>query len=89
MHITKTACTVLIRPGKPGSPMWRECTGAALQVMPPTLCLKIKEVSAHYKDSSVGIAQWLERRIRDLKVAGSNPCRSGGRIFFSRVDFLC
>ena len=21
--------------------------------------------------------------------AGSNPCRSGGRIFFSRVDYLC
>ena len=36
-----------------------------------------------------GIAQWLERRTRDWKVAGSNPCRSGGRIFFSRVDYLC
>ena len=36
-----------------------------------------------------GIAQWLERRTRDWKVAGSNPCRNGGRIFFSRVDFLC
>ena len=30
-------------------------------------------------------AQWLEHRTRDWKVAGSNPCRSGGRIFFSRV----
>ena len=37
----------------------------------------------------VGIAQWLERRTCDRKVAGSNPCRSGGRIFFSRVNFLC
>ena len=36
-----------------------------------------------------GIAQWLERQTRDWKVAGSNPCRSGGRIFFSRVDYLC
>ena len=27
----------------------------------------------------------VERRIRDQKVAGSNPGRSGGRIFFSRV----
>ena len=36
-----------------------------------------------------GIAQWLERRTHDWKVAGLNPCRSGGRIFFSRVDFLC
>ena len=37
----------------------------------------------------MGIAQWLERRTRDWKVPGSNPSRSGGRIFFSRVDFLC
>ena len=36
-----------------------------------------------------GIAQWLERRTRDWKVAGSNPCWNSGRIFFSRVDFLC
>ena len=36
-----------------------------------------------------GIAQWLERQTRDWKVAGSNPCRSGGRIFFSMVNFLC
>jgi len=36
-----------------------------------------------------GIAQWLERRTRDWKVAGSNPCRSGGTMFFSRVNFLC
>ena len=36
-----------------------------------------------------GIAQRLERRTRDWKVAGSNPCWSGGRTFFSRVDFLC
>ena len=37
----------------------------------------------------VGIAQWLECRTRDRKVVGSNPCWSGGRIFFSRVNFLC
>ena len=36
-----------------------------------------------------GIAQWLEHRTRDWKVAGSNPCWNGGRILFSRVDFLC
>ena len=36
-----------------------------------------------------GIAQWLEHRTLDWKVAGSNPCWNGGRIFFSRVDFLC
>ena len=36
-----------------------------------------------------GMGQWLERRIRDWKVAGSSPCRSERRIFFSRVNFLC
>ena len=35
------------------------------------------------------IAQLSERRTRDWKVAGSNPCRSSGRILFSRVNFLC
>ena len=36
-----------------------------------------------------GLAQWLERWTRDRKVPGSSPGRSGGRIFFSRVSFLC
>ena len=36
-----------------------------------------------------GIAQWSERRTRDRKVAGSSSGRTGGRIFFSRVNFLC
>ena len=35
------------------------------------------------------IAQWLERRTHDRKVPGSSPGRRGGRIFFSRVNFLC
>jgi len=35
-----------------------------------------------------GIAQWFERRTRDWKVAGSNHYRRGGRIFFSRINFL-
>ena len=36
-----------------------------------------------------GITHWLdlERLTRGWKVAG--PCRSGGRIFFSRVNFMC
>ena len=41
------------------------------------------------KTPGAGIAQWLERRTRDRKIAGSNPCWSGGRIFFSRVNFPC
>ena len=36
-----------------------------------------------------GIPQWLEHWTCDWKVAGSNPCCSGRRIFFSRVSFLC
>ena len=44
---------------------------------------------AYHSSGGAGIAQWLERRTRDWKVAGSNPCWNGGRIFFSRVDFLC
>ena len=36
-----------------------------------------------------GIACCLDRRTRDRKVANSNPGRSGGRIFFSRVNFVC
>ena len=43
----------------------------------------------HEQYNNAGIAQWLERRTRDRKVAGSNPCWSGGRIFFSWVNFLC
>ena len=40
-------------------------------------------------NQSTRIACWLERRTRDRKVASSNPGRSGGRIFFSRVNFVC
>ena len=42
-----------------------------------------------YSVTGVGVACWLERRTRDRKVANSCPGRSGGRIFFSRVHFLC
>ena len=37
----------------------------------------------------MGITGWLECQTHDWKVVGSNPCRGGGRIFFSRVNFLC
>ena len=53
---------------------------------PPPTFITVSPCLSHY---ITGIAQWLERRVRDWKVAGSNPCRSGGRIFFSRVNFLC
>ena len=50
---------------------------------------KYKEQRKLNTDRGAGIAQWLERRTRDWMVAGSNPCWNGGRIFFSRVNFLC
>ena len=50
-------------------------------------CNEIADVCMAYLGA--GIAQWLERRTRDCKVAGSNPCWNGGIIFFSRVDFVC
>ena len=37
---------------------------------------------------SLKIACWLERRTRDREVASSNSGESGGRIFFSRVNFV-
>ena len=53
-----------------------------------TFCSGLHVVARDNKRGA-GIAQWLERRTRDWRVAGSNPCWSGGRIFFSRVNFLC
>ena len=46
-------------------------------------------ISCHLYSGGVRIACWLERRTRDRKVASSNLGRSGGRIFFSRVNFVC
>ena len=50
------------------------------------MCIQETCSSPH---SSARIAQWLERRTRDRKVAGSSPGRSGRRIFFSRANFSC
>ena len=55
---------------------------------PHLLYLSISFTSV-YRAWGAGIAQWLERRTRDRKVSGSNPCWSGRRIFFSTVNFLC
>ena len=53
------------------------------------LQFQIKELEKEVSLETARIAQWLERRTRDRKVAGSSPGRSGVRIFFSRVNFLC
>ena len=62
-------------------PQWLEQTGVQIQTH--------KRLNKWSADLGAGIAQWLEHRTRDWKVAGSNPCWNGGRIFFSRVDFQC
>ena len=54
--------------------------------MPPQSLLLLPQFSLVWW---AGTACWLERRTRDRKVASSNPGRSGGRIFFSRVNFVC
>ena len=36
-----------------------------------------------------GIFCWQEHLTRDRKVSSSNPDRSGGRNFFSKVNFAC
>ena len=60
-----------------------------LGVLWPQLSKVLKLGCRPTASSGAGIAQWLEHRTLDWKVAGSNPCWNGGRIFFSRVDFLC
>ena len=66
---------------------WLRCLCPVL--LRSTAPLHIKQLKNSWINMGAGIAQWLERRTRDWKVAGSNPCWNGGRIFFSRVDFLC
>ena len=62
---------------------YRFSSSSSFQNRPPLL------PTDRTKGTGVGIAQWLEHWTCDWKVVGSNPCRSGGRIFFSRVDFVC
>ena len=71
------------------TPAWRE---RCRKQKHSTIFLELKgqeRDSVNQTNGGAGIAQWLERRTRDWKVTGSNPCWNGGRIFFSRVDFLC
>ena len=55
---------------------------AVLFLYPSVCCRRLSRRAA-------GIAQWLERRTHYRQVSGSSPSRSGGRIFFPRVNFLC
>ena len=56
-------------------------------------CSRLKDtdlvLNSEYDLKGAGIACWLERQTHDRKVASSNPGRRGGRIFFSRVNFVC
>ena len=44
---------------------------------------------SYWCSKGAGIACWLECWTHDRKVVSSNPGRSGGRILFSRVNFVC
>ena len=59
------------------------------EISPTKLCECELFGATEHSFWGAAIAQWLERQARDLKVPGSSPGRNGGRIFFSRVNFLC
>ena len=75
--------------GRTGSRTGRPISLVRLQrglaVYPGVLCCSVVSISVR----GAGITCWLERWTSDRKVAGSNPGRNGGRIFFSRVNFVC
>ena len=54
----------------------------------PFTCLRLIERNCT-NDPSKRRSSLVARRTRDLKGEGSNPCRSGGKNFFSRGYFLC
>ena len=57
--------------------------------MIPDLFLQLK---GHWPVPAVRVTPWPVPAVkvtRDWKVAGLNPCMSGRKIFFPRVDFLC
>ena len=51
-------------------------------------CIKMGSDESHF-NVSVGSDGQSHKTAKGRKVANSNPCWKGGRIFFSRVDFLC
>ena len=57
--------------------------GELASYLPVTVewALKANYLSTCLLYRGAGIAQWLEHRTCDQKDGGSNPCRSGGRIF--------
>ena len=61
-----------------------------LNVLPSHMDTEERNVKYSSKSKFViaRIACWLERRTRDRKGASSNPGRSGGRVFSSRVITL-
>ena len=53
------------------------------------VCSSNSHLSEGFFLAHAGIAQWLQCQTHDWKVANLSPCRSGGRIFFSKVKSLC
>ena len=82
----ESACTCIFHPAL-SVPVYS--TRCLYLYIPPAVCTCISHPLSVPVYWGAGVAQWLERRARDRKVAGSIPCWSGWRIFFSRVNFLC
>ena len=73
---------------------WVQCTSglgwSSMSTWYPVLSLKIFARAKSRISCMVDrTACWLERWTHDQKVASSNPGKSGERIFFSRVNFVC
>ena len=66
-----------------------KCNSTPFAPPPPPPHTHTLKLSETYMVWGAAIAQWLKYRTRDWKITGSNPCWNGGKIFFSRVDFLC
>ena len=53
------------------------------------VCIKKKKKKISLFRGLGWLVGWSERRTGDRKVASPSPGRSGGGIFFCRVNFLC
>ena len=65
------------------------CVAVILVLLLIGFSIAIMSMPTYTPSWRAGVACLLERRTRDRKVASSNPGRSDGRIFFSRVNFVC
>ena len=86
-YVSSTTSVSCFNPQRPNNPSSEEKKMVILGVeafLSPSPTPFIIAEGAQSQDSLL-----VERRTRDRKVASSNPGRSGRRIFFSGVNYLC